>query len=275
METEQALLRSFYTPNTLEKITAIVSRFPRMPFLSIVTGSGWGEVVEGRTLEVFSYQDFGISFRREVEGHSGVVRLVEKDDTPVLVFEGRLHLYQGYRYEEVVLPVVFSFLSGVKVLLLTNAAGSLHRGIPPGNLCLLTDQVDFTFVPDPPVFQKRPLFSAELRDLACRVAQTKGFPLFQGVYVGVLGPSFETPAEIRMLAHFGHVIGMSTVKEVKMATNLGLPVCGLSLVTNWGSGIASSPLSHQEVLEISSRSKRLMQEFIGAFIQEVARAWRS
>ncbi|MCX7668369.1 MAG: hypothetical protein N2Z84_05510, partial [Atribacterota bacterium] len=101
-----------------------------------------------------------------------------------------------------------------------------------------------------------------------------GFPLFQGTYVGVLGPSFETPAEIRMLARFGRVVGMSTVKEVKMAVNLGLLVCGLSLVTNWGSGIASSPLSHQEVLETSSRSKHLMERFTGIFIREVADAWR-
>ncbi|MEN3185568.1 MAG: purine-nucleoside phosphorylase [Atribacterota bacterium] len=274
MEKEQALLRFLYPPDALKKIVAVVSRFPRIPFMSIIAGSGWKDVVEGQVLEIFSYQDFGIPFHHDVEGHSDQVRLLEKDNIPILVFGGRLHLYQGYRYEEIVLPVIVSFLSGVKVLLITNAAGSLHWKIPPGNLCLLTDQVDFTFVPDPPVFRNKPCFSAELCHLAWKAAQNKGFSLFQGTYVGVLGPSFETPAEIRMLARFGQVVGMSTVKETKMAANLGLPVCGFSLVTNWGSGMISLPLSHQEVLELSLRSKHLMQEFTSALIQEVSRAWR-
>jgi len=273
MDREKALLRSLYPPSTLAILEETVSRFPVKPLLSIIAGSGWGEVVDGQDIRVFTYREIGLVFRSEVEGHSGVIRLTQEQGVPVLVFEGRPHLYQGYRYEEVILPVTLSFLSGAQVLLITNASGSLHRRILPGNLCLLTDQVDFTFVPDPPVFSRKPCFSQKLQALICESAIKRDISLFRGTYVGVLGPSFETPAEIRMLARFGEVVGMSTVKESKAATNLGLPVCGVSLVTNWGSGISSLPLSHQEVLETSLRSRFLLREFVGAFIQGVAQEW--
>ena len=273
MDREKALLRSLYPPSTLAILEETVSRFPVKPLLSIIAGSGWGEVVDGQDIRVFTYREIGLVFRPEVEGHSGVIHLIQGEGVPILVFEGRPHLYQGYRYEEVILPVTLSFLSGAQVLLITNASGSLHRRILPGNLCLLTDQVDFTFVPDPPVFSRKPCFSQKLQTLACESAIKRDISLFRGTYVGVLGPSFETPAEIRMLARFGEVVGMSTVKESKAATNLGLPVCGVSLVTNWGSGISSLPLSHQEVLETSLRSRFLLREFVGAFIQGVAQEW--
>ncbi|MGC8777518.1 MAG: purine-nucleoside phosphorylase [Candidatus Caldatribacteriaceae bacterium] len=273
MAQEEALLRSFYPPETCKRLREVIAQLPRKPLFSIIAGSGWKEVVSGKDLTVFSYQDINLAFRQEVEGHSGLIRVVEKDDIPFLVFEGRPHFYQGYCYLEVTLPVVFSFLGGSRAMLLTNAAGSLHRQIPPGNLCLLSDQVDFTFVPDPPMFQKRFRFSPKLQTLAREGAARRGIPLFQGTYVGVLGPSFETPAEIRMLSRFGQVVGMSTVKEAKMAAYLGLAVGGVSFVTNWGSGIASSPLSHQEVLETSRRSRPLLEEFVDVFIREVAKEW--
>ncbi|MGQ9746794.1 MAG: purine-nucleoside phosphorylase [Candidatus Caldatribacteriaceae bacterium] len=273
MELEKALLHSLYPPETLEKYTQISSLFPKKPLVSIIAGSGWGQVVKGREVVVLSYQEIGFPFHREVEGHPGVVRLVEENGIPFLVFEGRLHLYQGYHYRDSVLPVIFSFLCGAKTLICTNAAGSLHRSVPPGVICLLVDQIDFTFIPDPPTFLKRPFFSEKLRNIMHEVVKKKNVPIVEGTYVGVLGPSFETPAEIRMFARFGTVIGMSTVKEVKVANNLGLPVCGISLVTNWGSGLAHIPLSHQEVLTTSTRLKPLLGEILGAFIQEVAHEW--
>lgn len=273
MELEKALLHSLHPPETLEKYVQVVSLFPKRPLVSIIAGSGWGQVVKGKDIAVLSYQEIGFPFYQEVEGHSGVVRLVEENGISLLVFEGRLHLYQGYSYEDSVLPVIFSFLSGVKVLICTNAAGSLHRSVPPGTICLLADQIDFTFIPDPPFVSKRPFFSEKLRNVMHEVAKKKNIPIIEGTYVGVLGPSFETPAEIRMFARFGTVIGMSMVKEVKVANNLNLPVCGISLVTNWGSGLTPTPLSHQEVLAAFARLKPLLGEIFSVFIQEVAQEW--
>lgn len=273
METGRALLRSLYAPEVWEKLREFATCLYHKPFLSIIAGSGWGDIVGGTTVQCFPYREIGIVFRQEVEGHAGMVRLLEAEQGVILVFEGRPHLYQGYRYEEVVLPVVLSALAGVKGLIITNAAGSLHRHIPPGNLCLLTDQVDFTFVPDPQVLQKRAYFSRELQILAHEAAKKERISLFSGTYVGVLGPSFETPAEIRMFVRFGDVIGMSTVKETKAAAALDLSVCGLSLVTNWGSGLTPSPLSHQEVLETAQRTKPLLGKFITTLVEEVARVW--
>ncbi len=276
MEQELALLPLLYPPDTLTQLQYGASQLPKKPLMSIITGSGWGGTVPGRMVDTIPYSEIGIRFLPEVQGHAGVIRIMEYQGKTFLVFEGRLHFYQGYTYTEVIMPVTLSYLTQTEMLVLTNAAGSLHRSFFPGNLCLLTDQIDFTLVPDPRVFTQRARFTPNLRHRVLEGTRKRGIFLHQGVYVGVLGPSFETPSEIRLFSLLGgHVIGMSTVKEAKAAANFNIPLLGVSLITNWGSGLSLSPLSHEEVLEISERSRPLMHAFFETLLTEVPKEWTS
>jgi len=267
MVQEKVLLSRYYPEKILLRFQEVVSSFPEKPHLAIVAGSGWEAALEGEVIDEFSYPSLGIPFFPEVEGHAGKLYLLKNNNVPILLFSGRLHLYQGYSFLEVTLPVVFSYLAGVKAIILTNAVGSLSYFLPPGSVVLISDQIDFTFYPDP-IFFSPPLFDEEIQEVFKKAGKEEGIMLYQGVYAGVLGPSFETPAEVRCLSHFGDVVGMSTVKETKLASFLGLKVGGISLVTNWGAGMSNSLLHHQEVLEVASSLQAFLQKLLSSFVKE-------
>lgn len=263
----QALLSRYYPEEILLKFQEIISSFSEKPQLAVVAGSGWSEVIEGELVDEFSYPSLGIPFLPEVEGHAGKLRLLKKDNFSFLLFSGRLHLYQGYSFFEVTLPVLFSHLAGVKDIILTNAAGSLSFSLPPGNVVLIADQVDLTFYPDP-ILLFPPIFDEKIQQVFKKMGGKEGVFLHQGVYTGVLGPCFETPAEVRFLSRFGDMVGMSTVKESKLASFLGLRVGGVSLITNWGAGINSSFLHHREVLQVASSLRDSLQQLFSSFLEE-------
>lgn len=267
MVREQALLSRYYPDKTLLKFQEIISSFSKKPRLAIVAGSGWGEIVEGELINELSYSSLGIPFFTEVEGHAGKLRLLKKNNLTFLLFSGRLHLYQGYSFFEATLPVLFSRLAGVEAIVLTNSAGSLSFSLPPGSVVIIDDQVDLTFYPDPILFSP-PFFDKEIQEIFKKVGKEEGITLNQGVYVGVLGPSFETPAEVRFLSRFGDMVGMSTVKEAKLASLLGLRIGGISLVTNWGAGMSSSFLHHQEVLQTAASLQPLLHRLFSSFLEE-------
>jgi len=235
----------------------------RRPAVAIVLGSGLGFLAdEVRDPLRVRYADIPGFPEPGVAGHKGelVAGLLEK--VPVLVQAGRFHLYEGHDAATAALPVrVFARL-GVKTLIVTNAAGGIRPTFGSGTLMLIADHINLMFR-NPlvgPVLKGEERFpdmsdpyDRELRTLAREAAREAHVALEEGVYVALLGPSYETPAEVRMLARLGaDAVGMSTVPEVIAARALGIRCLGFSIVTNPASGLTAQPLSHQEVLAASA-----------------------
>jgi len=235
----------------------------RRPAVAIVLGSGLGfSADEVRDPLRIRYADIPGFPEPGVAGHKGelVAGLLEK--VPVLVQAGRFHLYEGHDAATAALPVrVFARL-GVKTLIVTNAAGGIRPTFGSGTLMLIADHINLMFH-NPlvgPVLEGEERFpdmsdpyDRELRTLAREAAREAHVALEEGVYVALLGPSYETPAEVRMLARLGaDAVGMSTVPEVIAARALGIRCLGFSIVTNPASGLTAQPLSHQEVLAASA-----------------------
>ena len=227
-------------------------------------GSGLGYLTEQIEDAVrISYQEIPGFPETTVVGHSGELVIGRFAGKDVVAQSGRFHLYEGHSPATAALPArVFGAL-GVEILLLTNAAGGIRRTFSSGTLMLIADHINLTFRnpligPVLPGEERFPDMSdpydRSLRELAQRVAVDRRIPLQEGIYVQLLGPSFETPAEIRMLERLGaDAVGMSTVVEVVAARSRGTRCLGFSVVTNPASGISPTKLNHQEVLETARR----------------------
>lgn len=272
MDRAQALLQKFCPESIYSAAQLFASRLKVIPRVAFVLGSGWDCVLwEMKVVQEFEYKEFFV-LPDAVSGHQYRVLVGQWRETGILFFMGRLHLYQGYNFWEVAFPVLFSALAGVSELVLTNAAGSLRKSIKPGTLMIIQDQLDFTFSPDF-LCGTRPFYDASLGSLLFELAIRSGVKAQKGVYAGVLGPSYETPQEVRMLRKIGaDVVGMSTVKEAKLACTLGMKVAGISLVTNWGSGISEKPLSHAEVLKLASLQEKNLRRLFQRFVEELCSA---
>ena len=198
---------------------------------------------------------------RAVVGHSLEVELLRPEsEAPIAYFRGRLHAYQGYTAAQTVFPIRLMALLGVRTLLLTNSSGATNPGIPPGALVQVTDHINLSGLnplagEPPPAWGPRfPdlsfAYDAGLRALVARHAGKLGIQLYEGVYAAVAGPSYETPAEVRMLRTLGaDLVGMSTVLEVIAAVHMGMRCACLSLAANAGAGLLAEPLRHDEVIE--------------------------
>jgi purine-nucleoside phosphorylase len=248
----------------------------RRPEVAIVLGSGLGgfaqRIADAKRVPYRDVPGFPLP---TVAGHGGELVIGTVAGRTVLAQSGRFHLYEGHDAATCALPVrVFSEL-GIGVLLLTNAAGGIRRTFSRGSLMLIADHINLTF--------RNPLIGAlfagdqrfpdmsepyegGLRRLARSVARERGIPLEEGVYAGLLGPSFETPTEIRMLERLGaDAVGMSTVTEVIAARARGLRCLGISTITNLAAGISPTKLSHAEVIETGERVK----EALGGLVEGV------
>ncbi len=215
-----------------------------------------------------------------VPGHRHEVELLElASGRRVLYLRGRIHGYQGYSPGEVVFPVRFAALLGARALVMTNAAGGVRPDWPAGTLAAVTDQLNLTG--SNPLRGELPAawgarfpdmldaFDPGLRALASARAQELGFALAEGVYAGLNGPSYETPAEIRMLRTLGaDLVGMSTVHEIIAARHLGLKCLVLSLVANPGAGVTEAPLHHDEVLAAGSAAASRVQALLAALLAD-------
>ena len=196
--------------------------------------------------------------------------------------QGRFHLYEGYPLESVTFPIRVMKRLGVETALITNAAGGINESFQPGDLMLIRDHINFMFrnplvgPNDPELGERFPdmseAYDAELRRLARRVAGELGIDLKEGVYAAMLGPSYETPAEIRMLrAVGGDAVGMSTVPEVIVARHAGIRVLGLSCISNMAAGILPQPLSHEEVMETAERVKETFLRLVKGILHSLPR----
>jgi purine-nucleoside phosphorylase len=213
-----------------------------------------------------------------VPGHAGNFVVGELEGVRVAMAQGRLHTYEGWPPADVVLPIRVFHALGARWLLLTNAAGSIDPGNPPGTLMAIHDHVNLQFANpligrDPegvtnPFPDMSGVYDARLRALLHEVALAEGILLRDGVYGGVLGPSYETPAEIRFLRRVGvDAVGMSTVGEVITAAELGIPVAAVSLLTNYAAGLAREPLTHAEVTEAAEARKGEIERLVRGFVR--------
>ncbi|MGA2612760.1 MAG: purine-nucleoside phosphorylase [Spirochaetia bacterium] len=240
-----------FTTRLDEAWQSLESATSARPDVAVILGSGLGafaETVGGDTVPFNAIRGLP---KPTVSGHSGLFKVGER----VAVMAGRIHYYEGHPIDDVVLPVFLLGRLGVRTLIVTNAAGGVNRSFSPGELVLIRDHVNLQGVnplrgPNPDLGPRFPDMSAvytpELRSLARSVS---GTPLKDGVYAAFVGPSYETPAEIRMLAAIGvDMVGMSTVPEVIAAGYLGMRVLGISCITNMAAGILPQPLDHAEVV---------------------------
>jgi purine-nucleoside phosphorylase len=259
----------------------VQSKISYSPEIGLILGSGLGILAdEIENQVVIPYHQIPGFPQSTVEGHAGQLVIGDLEGKKVLAMQGRFHYYEGYSLELVTLPVRMMKVLGVQTVLVTNAAGGINTDFAAGDLMLLKDQLNFTF--------KNPLtgpndkelgvrfpdmsnaYTRELQVKALQVAEKQGIKLQKGVYVGMVGPSYETPAEIRMLRKLGgDAVGMSTVPEVIVAVHSGMKVLGMSCITNMGSGILNQPLSHHEVMETAELVKSKFLELVKGIIKEI------
>ncbi|NMO96915.1 purine-nucleoside phosphorylase [Paenibacillus lemnae] len=251
------------------------------PEVGLILGSGLGVLSElmEQTISI-PYSDIPHFPVSTVEGHEGELLLGSIQGRPVVMMKGRFHMYEGYGPEMTAFPVRVMKQLGVKSLLVTNAAGGVNTSFEPGNLMLITDHLNMTGrnpligpndsslgVRFPDMSQA---YSRKLRSLALDKAKQKGISLQQGIYAGLLGPTYETPAEIVMLRTLGaDAVGMSTVSEVIVARHAGLEVLGISCISNMAAGILDQPLSHEEVMETAEKVRETFLELVMAIIPEM------
>lgn len=230
------------------------------PRVGIVLGSGLAGVAERVDgMVTVPYRDLPEMPEPTVPGHRGEFVAGTLEGVPVILQRGRLHLYEGQPPDVVTLPIRLMADAGIEVVIITNAAGGIHRDVRPPALLIISDQLNLTGR-SPLIGRVREgeqrfpdmteAYDRALRALARRAAADAGITLREGVYAGLHGPSFETPAEIRMLERLGaDAVGMSTVLEVIAARARGIRVLGISTITNLAAGVGTQPLNHEEVLE--------------------------
>ena len=254
------------------------------PKICIVLGSGLGAVADAvADPVVVPYAEIPHFPQSTVVGHSGRIVAGLLGGVPVVVMQGRVHFYEGYTPQQVTFPMRVLGALGLRAVVLTNAAGGIKDGYKLGQLVALADHINFMgfnplngpneqrfgFQPGAGLrfFDMTEAYSKQLRSLAREAAEAEGFPLEEGVYLAVPGPSFETPAEIRAFRTLGAtLVGMSTVPETMVARHMGIEVLGISCVTNLAAGLGATPLSHEEVFEtgrqVEHRLARLFERLL-------------
>lgn len=269
-----------------EAVAWLRERTSLSPRVGVVLGSGLGGFASRLTdrLEI-PYETIPHWPVSTAEGHAGRLILGRLGELPVAVMAGRAHLYEGYRPDQVVFGVRVLGRLGARALVLTNAAGGINPAFQRGLLVLISDHINLQGAnplvgPNEESLGPRfpdmtEAYSIRLRQIARETAAELGIPVAEGVYAAMLGPSYETPAEIRFLRIIGaDLVGMSTVPEVIAARHMGLSVLAISCVTNMAAGLAPGPLSHREVLEtgemVRDRLSRLLEALLPRIAAEVA-----
>ena len=264
-----------------ESAEVIRARLPRCPKIAVVLGSGLGNLTADFTDTVeIPYSEIPNFPVSTVAGHKGALLAGKLGEQDVLALEGRFHFYEGYTMKEVCYPFYVLKLLGVEKVVLTNAAGGVNRAFAPGTLMLITDYInmmgtnpliganDERFGPRFPDMTEA--FSPALRELAKNTADELGVSYQEGVYLGFMGPCYETAAEIRAFAGMGaDAVGMSTVPDAMVCNYLGMQVLAVSCITNMATGIQTVKHSHARVLEIANQAGSEMCRWLGAVIQRM------
>lgn len=262
-------------------LEAIRDRIPFVPRIAAVLGSGLGELADEIEQEaVIRYEeipDFPVS---TVQGHQGRYVFGRIGEVPVVLMQGRVHYYEGYSMEDVVLPVRLMKRIGAEILILSNASGGLHKEWGAGSLMMMTDQIS-SFVPSPLIGPNAESFGTrfpdmsyiydpELQEILRGTAKELGIHLYEGVYLQASGPQYESPAEIRMFKTLGaDAVGMSTTVEAIAAVHAGMRVCGVSCICNPAAGISDRPLSHKEVQEAADAAGPRFRQLIRTAVEKM------
>ncbi|HEY2393287.1 MAG TPA: purine-nucleoside phosphorylase [Candidatus Angelobacter sp.] len=251
------------------------------PVVAVVLGSGLGGFADEMTDAVrISYNDIPHFARSTAVGHAGQLVLGNIGGWPVVVMQGRVHLYEGYPVQSVVFPMRVFARMGIRAAVMTNAAGGINLEYGQGRLVVIKDHINLQGQnplvghEDPRFIDMSEAYAKSYRKMAAEAGKKLGIDLAEGVYIAVLGPSYETPAEIRAFRVMGaDLVGMSTVPEVIAARQMGVKVLAISCVTNMASGVTDAQINHQEVLEIgrriSGQFKSLLREVVPMIAEDV------
>lgn len=252
------------------------------PKIALVLGSGLGgyadEIKVEAVLDYSEIDDFPVS---TVAGHKGRYVFGYVDNVPVVIMQGRVHYYEGYSMEDVVLPIRLMKMMGAEILFLTNAAGGVNYSFECGDFMLINDQI--CMAPSPLIGENpdelgprfpdmSEIYNKELRGIVKAAARKLDIPLREGVYIQLTGPNYESPSEIRMVRILGaDAVGMSTCCEAIAANHMGMKIVGISCISNLACGVSSKPLSHAEVQETADRVAPLFKKLITASIVEMGK----
>ncbi len=242
------------------------------PEWGLVLGSGLGGFVERIAVsETVPFSEIAGLPQSRVAGHAGEFVFGTLGGVPVVAARGRVHLYEGRSAAEVTAHVRWMAERGIRRLVLTNAAGTCNAAFAPGGWMMLSDHLNLTgtspLLGGPNFFDMSEVYSKRLRAHFAGTAKAADITLHEGVYAGLLGPQYETPAEVRMLQKLGaDAVGMSTVLEAIQARALGLEVTGFSCLTNWAAGLHAAPLAHAEVIETGGRAASSLADLLARAI---------
>ena len=253
------------------------------PEVALVLGSGLGDYADTIRVEaVLDYHDIEGFPVSTVSGHKGRFVFGYVGDVPVVIMQGRVHYYEGYSMEDVVLPTRLMKMMGARVLFLTNASGSVNYDYKAGDFMMITDQIS-NFVPSPLIGPNEEMLGERFSDMSeiyrkdlCEIirgaAADLQIPLQEGTYIQLSGPNFETPHEVKMCRILGgDAVGMSTACEAIAANHMGMKVCGISCISNLGCGMTDQPLSAEEVKETADRVAPLFKQLITESIVRICK----
>lgn len=260
-----------------ESIAFIRSKTALKPKIGIILGSGLGDFADNLKNQISIKTKIIPHYPAStIEGHKGNLVFGNLLGIPVVAFQGRVHFYETGSLKTILYPIYVASHLGVKILIITNAAGGINRQFTAGDLMLITDQINLTFMN--PIghlrlkTKNKHLYDRKLLQLAINAANENKIPIKQGVYCGVKGPSYETAAEIEMIRRLGgDAVGMSTVNEVSLAHALGIRLLGISCITNLATGILETKLSHDEVTQVADRVKSTFSVFLQGIIKNIKR----
>ncbi|UOQ85400.1 purine-nucleoside phosphorylase [Gracilibacillus salinarum] len=268
--------------NQLQEATVYLQhKLTDRPTVGLILGSGLGMLADEIKNPIkIKYQEIPGFPVSTVEGHAGQLVIGELQGVDVIAMQGRFHYYEGYGLDAVTFPVRVMKELGIEKLLVTNAAGGVNRDLEPGDLMLITDHINNTGQ-NPLIGENveqhgvrfpdmSTAYDRELQTIARKAAQQLSIPLKEGVYVWNTGPSYETPAEIKMLDILGgDAVGMSTVPEVTVARQAGIRCVGISCISNMAAGILDQPLTHDEVIETTEKVRESFLQFVKQLIEDI------
>lgn len=257
------------------------SKVDFVPEVALILGSGLGALAdEIDIVSTLSYDEIEGFPKSTVPGHKGRFVFGYMDGVPVVIMQGRVHYYEGYSMQDVVLPTRLMKMMGAKVLFVTNASGGVNPSFSAGDFMLITDQIA-NFVPSPLIganFENlgtrfpdmSEVYDKDLREIVVNTAKSLDIKLQQGIYIQLTGPNFESPAEVRMCRTLGaDAVGMSTACETIAANHAGMKIVGISCVANLGCGLTENPLTHKEVMEAADKAAPLFKKLIRASIVNI------
>ncbi len=264
--------------NTIKFINEKTNNFK--PVTGIILGSGLGDFADEFESIKVPYADIPGFQKSHVAGHKGLLVFAEVAGKPVVMMQGRYHFYEGHSMQTVTFPVKVMKKLGVQNLIVTNAAGLVHKNFNPGDLMLIADHINFMGTNPliglndndmgPRFPDQSDVYTKALRDKAKEVAKSLNINVKEGVYCALTGPTYETPSEVKMVRGFGaDAVGMSTVPEAIIANWCGINVLGISCLTNFACGVIDQPLSHAEVIETADRIKDSFKKFLFELVKNI------